>query len=265
MTNATRLQRLQQSAVDGTHRRNQSSDPAMGKKYSRDEKKRFYEWSRRFLALYSAAGVVVPVSVMNRELDRLIQWIIKALERANSPDSLHNARALCLSELRELLHILGDKSGCLTLLFASFSQKGKDDEERAITLITQWIAFEKKRLEYWASLAPREFEIQVAKLLERDGFNVKVTSYSGDSGVDIWAWRTDDRVKMPVQCKHYQAAKAGVGAVRELIGAMKINDSRVGLLICTNGFTAGAHKLAEENKISLWDIEEVLLRANRDP
>ncbi len=141
----------------------------------------------------------------------------------------------------------------------------KNGGEHSIMVIGRWIAFEQRQRAFWLELEPMEFEIETSKLLEKDGFNVKVTSYSGDGGVDIWAWRNDDdRVKMAVQCKHYRLGKAGVGAVRELIGAMKINDSRVGLLICTNGFTAGAHKLAGENKIILWDIEEVLLRANRD-
>ncbi len=151
----------------------------------------------------------------------------------------------------------------LFVVLAREARPPPPDSETIVSVIADWIAFEQRQRTFWLALSPREFEIETAKLLERDGFNAKVTQYSQDGGIDILATR--DNVKLAVQCKHYQTSKVAPKEIRALAGSMQIEGATAGLMVCSGGFTKGAVTEAAALKIALWDMEEVLLRANRKP
>jgi hypothetical protein len=152
----------------------------------------------------------------------------------------------------------------VALLFVALAREARPpapETETILGVIADWIAFEQRQRTFWLELSPREFEIETAKLLEQDGFNAKVTQYSQDGGLDIVATR--DNVKLAVQCKHYQTSKVAPKEIRALAGSMQIEGATTGLMVCSGGFTKGAVTEAAALKIALWDMEEVLLRANR--
>src|SRR5207249_1928388 len=86
-------------------------------------------------------------------------------------------------------------------------------------------------------IPPRTFEEVVAELLSKHGFDVRLTPYSRDRGVDIVAARRIAPVglaeKYLVECKRYaRHQKVGIGVVHRLIGAASETE-HTGLVIVT--------------------------------
>lgn len=114
----------------------------------------------------------------------------------------------------------------------------------------------------WQVKNGHEFEEFVAELLRNNMFNnVEVTSASGDQGVDIVA-ETSDGVKYGFQTKFYSSS-VGNDAVQQIIAGKKYYNLDVGVVVTNNVFTSSAIKLAETDRILLWDREKLdhLMRA----
>lgn len=98
-----------------------------------------------------------------------------------------------------------------------------------------------------------EFEEYCADLLRRNGFvDVKVTSASGDFGVDILA--AQNKTLYAVQCKCY-SSDVGVDAVYQVTGGMKYYNANVGAVLTNQHFTRQARELASKIGVVLWDRE----------
>ena len=96
-----------------------------------------------------------------------------------------------------------------------------------------------------------EFEKYINKLLEKHGFKTEITQASNDSGVDVIATNKDG-VRYAIQCKCYSST-VGNSAVQQVIAGMNIYGCQVAVVITNNYFTLAAKKLAEANKVLLWD------------
>lgn len=102
----------------------------------------------------------------------------------------------------------------------------------------------------------QEFEWFCAKLLEKNGFeDVKVTSASGDFGVDITA--IQNYILYAIQCKCY-SSDIGVDAVYQISGGMKYYNANVGIVLTNRYFTKQAKELANNIGIILWDRDFLL-------
>ncbi|MBE5806693.1 MAG: restriction endonuclease [Clostridiales bacterium] len=106
------------------------------------------------------------------------------------------------------------------------------------------------------SLSGFDFEKLSKTLLECNNFvDVVVTKASADYGADLIAYK--DKIKYAIQCKKY-SSKVGVKAVQEVMASREIYKCHVGAILTNNYFTPNAIKLAEENKIILWDKNELI-------
>ncbi len=109
----------------------------------------------------------------------------------------------------------------------------------------------------------REFEELVAELLSRQGFDVTLTSPSGDRGVDIYAKRTDlfGPTLYVVECKKYDINRpVGPDLVRMLYGVVERERASRGVLATTSVFTAGAREEVEGDlayRMSLRDGADI--------
>lgn len=81
---------------------------------------------------------------------------------------------------------------------------------------------------------PKEFEIMVAKYFKMQGYDTKLTPYSGDWGIDVIA--TKGKEKVAVQAKMYgdSARKVSRLAMMQLYGAMAYQDCTRAVMV-TNG------------------------------
>lgn len=105
----------------------------------------------------------------------------------------------------------------------------------------------KELLDFLHEMHPRQLELIVGRLLEEIGFDVKVTQYSSDGGIDVEAVLTVGgvtKVKTAIQVKRFkERANVGVKVVRELRGSL-VTDQR-GLIITTSKLAEGAREEAE--------------------
>lgn len=101
-----------------------------------------------------------------------------------------------------------------------------------------------------------KFEIFCADILRKNGYrNVRVTSGSGDQGVDVLAER--DGIKYAVQCKRF-AQPVSNKAIQEVYAGMKYYNCHVGIVMTNNYFTQSAKQLASANGIILWDRDYLM-------
>lgn len=118
-------------------------------------------------------------------------------------------------------------------------------------------------------LSSRQFELVVARLLEKDGFDVEVTPATRDGGKDIIAkLRTAAGSFMVyVECKRYAPDRpVGVSVIRELVGVVHSERATAGLVVTTSAFSKPVYKFrdAMPHRLDLkayTDLVEWLSRA----
>ena len=113
----------------------------------------------------------------------------------------------------------------------------------------------KKKQSHWLSMSGWEFEKEIAKLYEHQGYRASITKGSGDGGIDIVLYK--DGVKSVVQCKNHHKP-IGPASVRDLYGAMAHERVKKGIFISSNGYTRGAKEFSMAKQISLLDINDVI-------
>jgi hypothetical protein len=89
----------------------------------------------------------------------------------------------------------------------------------------------------------RDFEHLVAELFDRNGFEVTLTSSSGDHGADLYAARHTKLgiLLYVVECKRHRLNRpVGPSPVRGLRGVIDRDGANAGLLVTTSFFSEGA-------------------------
>lgn len=108
-----------------------------------------------------------------------------------------------------------------------------------------------------------EFEHWCADLLKYSGFTqIQVTPGSGDQGVDIIAWK--DNEKYAIQCKRYSKT-LGNKPIQEVNTGRTIYGCSKAAVITNQDFTQGAKSAAEAVGVLLWGREtlaEMIRRKN---
>lgn len=101
-----------------------------------------------------------------------------------------------------------------------------------------------------------EFEHYISTLLTKMGFEVEVTQYSNDGGIDLIAIYEKPIFsgKYIVQCKKW-ATSVGQPEVRDLYGVVMDQRANKGILITTSDFTAQAYEFAKGKNIELINGE----------
>lgn len=99
---------------------------------------------------------------------------------------------------------------------------------------------------------PRKFEEVVGSVFQDHGFDVQVTAYSGDDGLDVIL--TKDAETIGVQVKRYKD-RIGVEQIRSLTGALVLNGLTKGVYLTTSSFQRGAERTCERLKHRGYAIE----------
>ena len=101
-----------------------------------------------------------------------------------------------------------------------------------------------------------EFENYISTLLTKMGFEVEVTQYSNDGGIDLIATYEKPIFsgKYIVQCKRW-VTSVGQPEVRDLYGVVMDQRANKGILITTSDFTAQAYEFAKGKNIELINGE----------
>jgi hypothetical protein len=123
------------------------------------------------------------------------------------------------------------------------------------------------------SLDPLAFEQHIARLFELEGYQVTLTPYTGDEGIDLWlspparlgirrrlaqrgVWRAlvgGTAQRIPVQCKRYTDRPVGSPELQAFSGAMRQALAEEGYFVTTSRFTPAAQRWAQREGIYLID------------
>lgn len=114
--------------------------------------------------------------------------------------------------------------------------------------------------EHWISLRDVALERELADLYQKLGYEVQVTKATGDRGIDLIIKQNGSTTI--VQCKGL-AKPVGVGAVRDLYGALMDSGAERAILACPAGFTQGVLAFAEDKPIDLVSASELVDMAER--
>jgi restriction system protein len=103
-------------------------------------------------------------------------------------------------------------------------------------------------------LNPYLFEKTVASVFEDIGYEVLVTSRSGDDGIDVLLFKSNEVIG--VQVKRYRE-RIKVSQIRELLGALVVNNLTKGMFVTTSQFQSGATKTVAKAANRGFEIELV--------
>lgn len=117
------------------------------------------------------------------------------------------------------------------------------------------------------NFSPREFEEMVCELLDKQGYNVKLTKQTRDGGKDIIVVQKSilGEFCIYVECKKYDASRPiSVGLVRELYGTIMGDNATAGMIITTSNFTKDAKEYTEriKHRMTLKDYNDLVQELN---
>ena len=133
--------------------------------------------------------------------------------------------------------------------------------EEAITRYDQALADRQRTLQdHWQSLRGTDFEDELAHLYQKLGYTVRTTKATGDAGIDLILEKNGSTTI--VQCKGH-AKPIGVGAARDLYGALMHSGVKRAVLACPAGFTQGVIAFVQGKPIDLVSTPELVAMAER--
>ena len=104
----------------------------------------------------------------------------------------------------------------------------------------------------WYQLQDNDFELAIAEIYHKLGYNVERTQSTRDGGKDIIIRKPEvlgDFIYY-VECKKYAPNRpVGVGIVRNLVGTINTDRVNGGILATTSFFTRDARKFVLDNKL----------------
>lgn len=112
------------------------------------------------------------------------------------------------------------------------------------------------------SLKPRDFEILIAMLYKKMGYDVTLTKATRDGGKDVIAKinETDRCEKIYVECKLYKTTELKKESVRAL-GYVMMNEKATRATIFTTGYASNELKTMDE-RIQIWDMDNMIFLLN---
>jgi restriction system protein len=102
---------------------------------------------------------------------------------------------------------------------------------------------------------PRVFEEIVASVFKNAGYEVEVTNYANDGGIDVILNGGRDS-QIGVQVKRYKNS-IKVHQIREFLGALVVNGFVRGVFVTTSRYDKGAHRVVEEASAKGYFIDLV--------
>jgi Restriction endonuclease len=134
-------------------------------------------------------------------------------------------------------------------------EQAKLDEENLVRYkqiaLDRWNRYHKLRnIISVDTLSGVEFEVAIANLYERKGYQVTITKASGDFGVDVLAAK--DGESLAIQVKRY-SSNVGVAAVQEVASGTRYYKANVAVVITNSFFTEQAKMLAKTLRVRLID------------
>ncbi|MDC3286644.1 restriction endonuclease [Alphaproteobacteria bacterium] len=108
---------------------------------------------------------------------------------------------------------------------------------------------------YWTNKKGIDLENSFALMLQELGWDTKLTSTTGDAGIDVICKKGGQIVL--VQCKGH-ASPLGVSAIRDAAGVKMANGPDYMIVVAPNGFTKGSIEFAAQSGVGLLGVNELI-------
>jgi HJR/Mrr/RecB family endonuclease len=195
-----------------------------------------------YTALIRATGAVdVKVEADEAEKIKTLHWAEKQATRLSSvlsSNDLVTARKVA-EQLVQKLSTLGLPASARVLVeLRRTSEAVEKRHEEVRGRITQ--------------LEARQFEFEIARLLQLMGYRADATGGTGDDGVDVFARKDNETIV--VQCKRWKQKVIGRSVVDELAGTALRHKASRAILATTSSFSSDAQSAATKHGIDLWDF-----------
>ena len=102
------------------------------------------------------------------------------------------------------------------------------------------------------NLSPFQFEEFISKLFQKMGYTTRVTSKTGDFGVDIVAKNEKDVIAIQVK-RNTIGNNVGAETVQNTLGSMWKYKANKAIIVTTSDFTVRAEEQAKNAPVELWD------------
>lgn len=117
------------------------------------------------------------------------------------------------------------------------------------------------------TFTPREFEMMVCELLDKQGYNVKLTKQTRDGGKDIIVIQNSflGEICICVECKKYNARNSvSVGMVKSFYGTVVSDAVSAGVIMTTSYFSKAAQEFTRNIKyqMTLRDYDDLVQELN---
>ena len=99
-------------------------------------------------------------------------------------------------------------------------------------------------------MSGQEFEIFIAELFSKMGFQTEVTKATGDQGIDVVVSKNGSKIGIQAKC---YSGTVGNSAIQEAVAGKNYYRLDKAMVITNNLFTDSARQLANANSIVLWD------------
>jgi len=106
-----------------------------------------------------------------------------------------------------------------------------------------------------------EFEMFLATLFSHLGYRVERVGMSHDFGADLLLTSRRNK-RIVVQAKRY-ASNVGIGAVQEVLGAVRYYNGARGMVVTNRDFTESAQELAARSGVELWNRNRLVAAMSR--
>jgi len=105
--------------------------------------------------------------------------------------------------------------------------------------IQELVKYLSEKAEQRFNLTPRNFEEIVADIFKACGCRVRLTSFSGDRGIDVVILDAGCNDIVGVQVKRWKQ-KVGAEEIRAFVGSLKLEGRTTGVFVTTSEYTRGA-------------------------
>jgi len=94
------------------------------------------------------------------------------------------------------------------------------------------------------NIHPRKYEELVGGVFSDFGYRVRITSYSGDDGIDLYILDGKDDATVGIQVKRYKN-NISVEQIRSFVGALMLKGLTTGIFVTTSDYERGAKNTAD--------------------
>jgi restriction system protein len=110
------------------------------------------------------------------------------------------------------------------------------------------------------NIHPKKYEDAVGSIFRSVGYEVRVTSYSGDNGIDIFVFDGPGNKLVGVQVKRFRG-KVEAEQIRSFAGALVLAGVTQGVFVTSSDYRSGAVSTARNYNahglsIELWNAKE---------